>query len=206
MNDEIGTVVSWPRLAEHLRRSAEIPWLELRGSWDNRPPMATPQHGAFLLVHLPARQWLLEQPVGTTRLVGDTEVQATISGGDVRIHTGDAGWVQEAAGMVAAPTSWFGNDDEIEVVEIPGRETVAGRSCSRFLVKYSRHSQRRMMLWLDDEWPLVLAARSVDQEHREQARFEMAVTEVRMATGSRVSRCAQIVADTLQAGAALLAR
>ena len=175
--------------------------LELRGSWDNRPPMATPQHGVFLLMHLPDRQWLLEQPIGTTRLVGDAGVQASISGGEVRVHTGEAGWVQEPAGMVAAPTAWFTNDAEIEVLEIPGRETVAGRGCSRFLVSYSRHSQRRMMLWIDDEWPLVLAARSVDPGPREQARFEMAVTEVRMATDSQVRRCTRIVVDTLREGA-----
>lgn len=204
MVDDTGKAASWARVAERLLRSSAIPALELRGTWDNRPPMAEPQHGSFLLTHLPSQQWFLDQPVGTTRLVGDAEVQATIVDGDVRIHTGDAGWVQEPAGMVAAPTSWFSKNEDIEVCEMPGRERIAGRRCSRLLVRYSQHSTHKIMLWLDDEWPLVLAARSIEQQPRGKARFEMTITEVQRANDSQVRRCTRIAADTLQKGLSLV--
>ncbi|WP_203867248.1 hypothetical protein [Plantactinospora endophytica] len=195
--------MSWARVTERLLRSAEIPALELYGTWTNRPPLAEPQHGSFLLTRLPDRQWFLEQPIGTTRLVGDAERQAAVVDGDVRIHTDEAGWMREPAGMVAAPTSWFSKNEDIQVQELPGHERIAGRRCSRLLVNYSRHSTRKMMLWLDDEWPLVLAARSVDQQSRDDARFELTITELRPARDSHLLRCTRIAADTLRQGLSL---
>ena len=153
MVDEIGKAVNWPRIAEQLGRTAEVPALVVRGSWDNRPPLAEPQHGAFELRHLAGGLWLL----------------------DDQAHDD---WVGTPAGLIASPGSWF-REPETSAVELPGREMVAGRACRRLLVDYSRHSAYRMVLWVDSEWPLVLAARSQDSGRLEQPRFEVRATEVR---------------------------
>src|SRR5262245_25341913 len=153
MMDEIGSTVSWPAMADRLRRTDEIPALALRGTWVNRPPLAEPQRGAFELTHRPGDGWHGPRGAG------------------------------EPASIVADPASWF-TDPATGAVELPGRETVAGRLCSRLLVSYSRHSAYRMLLWLDAEWPLVLAARSEDPAGRlEHPRFELRVTEIGRAGG-----------------------
>lgn len=165
----------WGMIGNRLGVAAEVPPLTLRGSWVNRPPLAEPQHVAFRLVHQAGGQWLLEQPIGTPLLVGDA---TTVTGvGDGQVDEG-LGWVQNPAGLIVAPAVWF-DPAEAEAFEVPGIEYVAARPCVRIAVRYSRHSARRMLLWLDEEWRLILAARSDDAERRDHPRFELRVTEVR---------------------------
>ncbi|MEU4560159.1 hypothetical protein AB0F72_17385 [Actinoplanes sp. NPDC023936] len=57
--------------------------MTLRGSWVNRPPLAEPQDGTFLLAHQGHGQWLLEEPVGTPLLAGDATTATRA--GDERI-------------------------------------------------------------------------------------------------------------------------
>lgn len=167
---------------KRLGAVAELPPLTLRGSWVNRPPLADPQHGTFLLVHQASGQWLLEQPIGTPLLVGDA---TTVTGvGDGQVDE-SLGWVQNPAGLIVAPAAWFGQA-ETEAFEVPGIEYVAARPCVRIAVKYSRHSARRMLLWLDEEWRLILAARSDDAERRDHPRFELRITEIRSQTAAMI--------------------
>jgi hypothetical protein len=131
------------------------PALELRGSWANRPPLAVPQQGRFRLTFARAGGWLLEQPVGTARPVT----------------------AAEPASLITDPASWFPAAESEPV----GRDRVAGRSCSRMLVTYSPHSAYRMELWIDDEWDLILAARSTGTRPTDEPRFELTITEVHRA-------------------------
>ncbi|WP_433367047.1 hypothetical protein ACQPZX_38900 [Actinoplanes sp. CA-142083] len=156
--------------------SATAPPLTLRGSWVNRPPLAEPQHGSFLLVHHGGGQWLLEQPMGTPLLAGDATTATRAGAGQV---DGSLGWVQNPAGLIVAPSAWF-DPAVAEMFEVPGVEYKAARPCVPVTVKYSPHSARRMLLWLDEEWGLILAARSEDAERRDHPRFELRVTEVRV--------------------------
>lgn len=150
------------------------PPLTLRGSWVNRPPLAQPQHSDFLLVHHGRGQWLLEEPIGTPLLAGDA---ATVTrAGDAQVDE-SLGWIQNPAGLIVSPAAWF-DPAEAEVYELPGLEYIAARPCVPLAVKYSRHSARRMLLWLDQEWGLILAARSDDTEQRDHPRFELNVTQV----------------------------
>ncbi len=198
MWQETGKRVDWARFAERLWTSAGLPALVLRGSWENRPPAATPQRGAFSLVHVPTGRWVLEQPTGSLRLVGDGATQVLFGEGGSDTYRGDEGWVREPAGLLAATAAWFPRPDDNEVLEVPGRETVAGRACSRFVVKYSPHSTRVMALWLDDEWPLVLAARSVSGERTaDDRRFEVHVSKIEPASPSEARRYSTTVAETL---------
>ncbi|BAL87754.1 hypothetical protein AMIS_25340 [Actinoplanes missouriensis 431] len=151
------------------------PPVTLRGSWVNRPPLGEPQSGTFLLAHQGHGRWLLEQPIGIPLLAGDTTTVTSAGAGPV---DESLGWVQHPAGLIVAPAAWF-DPAEAEVLEFPGLEYVAARPCVPLAVNYSRHSSRRMLLWLDQEWGLILAARSDDAEPRDHPRFELRVTEVR---------------------------
>ncbi|MEV6345665.1 hypothetical protein [Actinoplanes sp. NPDC051851] len=155
--------------------AVRIPPLTLRGYWVNRPPVAEPQRGSFQLIHQAGGRWLLEEPVGHPLMAGDATAVTRTGDGPV---DESLGWVQNPAGLIVAPSAWF-DPVEASSAELPGTDAVAGRSCVRVAVSYSRHTTRRMILWLDREWPLVLAARSDDTEPRDHPRFELRVTDVR---------------------------
>jgi hypothetical protein len=166
--------------------SDRAPAMVLYGSWENRPPAAEPEHGTFALVRLPDGQRVVEQPAGTTRLAGDLRTQVHFGPTGTTTYDGD-GWIREPGGLLAHPAAWF-RDPAAEVDELPGREAVAGRACSRFLVRYSPHSVHAMTLWVDDEWSCVLAARTVRRDGTDARRFEVHVDEIRPATEEQVRR------------------
>ncbi|MEV7629536.1 hypothetical protein [Actinoplanes sp. NPDC089786] len=197
MVDENGTPVSWAQLTERLRVPPGVPALVLRGDWDNRPPVAEPRHGTFQLTRMVDGQWLLEEPIGMPKLAGRSEAPSTSSDRRGPVRVGAEGWLREPAGMVASPLSWFPNPAETEALELPGRELIAGRGCTRLLVSYSRHSIQRVMLWLDTEWRLVLAATSYGQAQPGRPRFELRVTEVERATAGQVTRHSRLARETV---------
>ncbi|MFC7531913.1 hypothetical protein [Actinoplanes sp. GCM10030250] len=215
-------MTNWARVSDLLQHTSDLPALVLRGSWANRPPIAIPQQGRFELVHLLSGHWLLNSPLfpGTPSSAG-TSSAGTSSAGTSSAGTssssgsssagspfaresfvsgepsfvgaaGDPAWVGQPAGIVAAPTAWFTNPAETEAVPLPGREIIAGRPCSRLRVSYSRHSRHSMTLWLDDEWPLVLAARSGEQD---PARFEVRVTELHQPSTSESRRYTALASE-----------
>jgi hypothetical protein len=189
-------LVEWDRFAQRSTGSADLPALVLHGSWTNRPPAAPAQQGEFSLVHLPARRWVLEQPTGTVRLAGDELTQVLIGVDGPQRFDGHEGWVQEPAGLLASPLSWF-RTPGTEAFESSDRQAVAGRPCVRHLVRYSPHSVHTMALWVDEAWPLVLAARSASLDGVPDDRFEVHVTAVERLSEAGLRRYSTVLTETL---------